>query len=124
MAMEAVKLLSKVDAQRKIRELVDLRVQGGPSRLKEALEVAEAWGIPGVRELFETADRMAAEPQDEVFKKPEPQPILAEPKVEVVKPKSKPVVRWRQTPLRLRCLDHIFDPVRDYLDGLRWDGVR
>ena len=26
--------------------------------------------------------------------------------------------------LRLRCLDHIFDPVRDYLDGLRWDGVR
>jgi len=26
--------------------------------------------------------------------------------------------------LRLRCLDHIFDPVRDYLDGLRWDGIR
>jgi predicted P-loop ATPase len=26
--------------------------------------------------------------------------------------------------LRLRCLDHIFDPVRDYLDGLRWDGVK
>jgi Virulence-associated protein E len=25
--------------------------------------------------------------------------------------------------LKLRCLDHIFDPVRDYLDGLRWDGV-
>ena len=26
--------------------------------------------------------------------------------------------------LRLRCLDHIFDPVRDYLDELRWDGVK
>jgi predicted P-loop ATPase len=26
--------------------------------------------------------------------------------------------------LRLRCLDHIFDPVRDYLDGLRWEGVK
>ena len=26
--------------------------------------------------------------------------------------------------LRLRCLDHIFDPVRDYLDGLRWDGIK
>jgi predicted P-loop ATPase len=26
--------------------------------------------------------------------------------------------------LKLRCLDHIFDPVRDYLDGLRWDGVK
>ena len=24
--------------------------------------------------------------------------------------------------LKLRCLDHVFDPVRDYLDGLRWDG--
>jgi predicted P-loop ATPase len=24
--------------------------------------------------------------------------------------------------LRIKCLDHIFDPVRDYLDGLRWDG--
>ena len=26
--------------------------------------------------------------------------------------------------LKLRCLDHIFDPVRDYLDELRWDGVK
>ena len=26
--------------------------------------------------------------------------------------------------LRIRCLDHIFDPVRDYLDGLRWDGIK
>jgi Virulence-associated protein E-like domain len=26
--------------------------------------------------------------------------------------------------LRLRCLDHIFDPVRDYLDELVWDGVK
>jgi hypothetical protein len=24
--------------------------------------------------------------------------------------------------LRTECLDHMFDPVRDYLDGLRWDG--
>ena len=24
--------------------------------------------------------------------------------------------------LKLRCLDNQFDPVRDYLDGLRWDG--
>ena len=24
--------------------------------------------------------------------------------------------------LKLRCLDRVFDPVRDYLDGLRWDG--
>ena len=24
--------------------------------------------------------------------------------------------------LKLRCLDHVFDPVRDYLDGLKWDG--
>lgn len=24
--------------------------------------------------------------------------------------------------LKLRCFDHIFDPVRDYLDGLQWDG--
>jgi hypothetical protein len=24
--------------------------------------------------------------------------------------------------LKLRCLDHIFDPVRDYLDALKWDG--
>ena len=26
--------------------------------------------------------------------------------------------------LRIRCLDHIFDPVRDYLDGLQWDGIQ
>jgi predicted P-loop ATPase len=26
--------------------------------------------------------------------------------------------------IRARCLDHIFDPVLDYLDGLRWDGVK
>jgi hypothetical protein len=26
--------------------------------------------------------------------------------------------------LKLRCLDHIFDPVRDYVDGLEWDGVK
>jgi predicted P-loop ATPase len=25
--------------------------------------------------------------------------------------------------LRLECLDHTFDPVREYLDGLKWDGV-
>jgi predicted P-loop ATPase len=24
--------------------------------------------------------------------------------------------------LKLRCLDRVFDPIRDYLDGLRWDG--
>jgi hypothetical protein len=24
--------------------------------------------------------------------------------------------------LRGECLDHVFDPVRDYLDGLKWDG--
>jgi hypothetical protein len=26
--------------------------------------------------------------------------------------------------LKINCLDHAFDPVLDYLDGLRWDGVR
>ena len=25
--------------------------------------------------------------------------------------------------LKLRCLEHTFDPVRDYLEGLEWDGV-
>jgi predicted P-loop ATPase len=25
--------------------------------------------------------------------------------------------------LKIICLDRVFDPVRDYLDGLRWDGV-
>jgi predicted P-loop ATPase len=25
--------------------------------------------------------------------------------------------------LKARCLDNVFDPVRDYLDGLQWDGV-
>lgn len=25
--------------------------------------------------------------------------------------------------LKMRSFDHMFDPVRDYLDGLRWDGV-
>jgi Virulence-associated protein E len=25
--------------------------------------------------------------------------------------------------VRTECLDHMFDPVRDYLDGLRWDGT-
>jgi hypothetical protein len=29
-----------------------------------------------------------------------------------------------RTAFKLRCLDYIFDPVRDYLDGLRWDGVK
>lgn len=24
--------------------------------------------------------------------------------------------------LRIRCLNYTFDPVRDYLDGLQWDG--
>ena len=24
--------------------------------------------------------------------------------------------------LKTECFNHIFDPVRDYLDGLRWDG--
>ena len=27
-----------------------------------------------------------------------------------------------QDALRLECMDHIFDPVRDYLDSLVWDG--
>jgi predicted P-loop ATPase len=26
--------------------------------------------------------------------------------------------------LKIRCLDHIFDPVRDYVDGLEWDGIK
>jgi predicted P-loop ATPase len=25
--------------------------------------------------------------------------------------------------LKIICLDRVFDPVRDYLDSLRWDGV-
>jgi predicted P-loop ATPase len=26
--------------------------------------------------------------------------------------------------IKLRCLDNIFDPVRDYLDALQWDGIK
>ena len=26
--------------------------------------------------------------------------------------------------IQLECLNHMFDPVRDYLDGLKWDGVK
>jgi len=41
------------------------------------------------------------------------------------------ILRWGFDPgkqfmedaLRLECLKHTFDPVREYLDGLRWDGV-
>ena len=25
--------------------------------------------------------------------------------------------------LKLECLEHSFDPIREYLDGLKWDGV-
>ena len=35
-----------------------------------------------------------------------------------------PGANFTMDALKLRCLDHIFDPVRDYLDGLRWDGKK
>jgi virulence-associated protein E len=31
--------------------------------------------------------------------------------------------QFMEDALRLECLDHTFDPVREYLDGLKWDGV-
>ena len=42
------------------------------------------------------------------------------------------ILRWGFDPgkqfmedaLRLECLKHSFDPVREYLDGLKWDGMR
>jgi hypothetical protein len=45
--------------------------------------------------------------------------------------RRKVLLRWGFDPgkqlmedgLRLECLDHTFDPVREYLDGLKWDGV-
>src|SRR5262249_49174072 len=34
-----------------------------------------------------------------------------------------PGITFALDALKLKALDHMFDPVRDYLDGLRWDGV-
>jgi predicted P-loop ATPase len=35
--------------------------------------------------------------------------------------KFDPGVQFTFDAIKLRCLDHVFDPVRDYFDGLRWD---
>jgi predicted P-loop ATPase len=35
-----------------------------------------------------------------------------------------PGMNFMYDALRLRCLDRVFDPVWDYLDGLKWDGTR
>jgi hypothetical protein len=60
---EAAKLLNKGEAETRIRELAKLRADGEPSKLKEALEIARAWGIreETVEELFDNAERLAAE---------------------------------------------------------------
>jgi hypothetical protein len=34
-----------------------------------------------------------------------------------------PGKQFMEDALRLECLKHTFDPVREYLDGLKWDGV-
>jgi hypothetical protein len=91
MVAEALRLTSKVDAQRKIRELVDLRVRGGPNMLEEALKIAGAWGIEEgyVRNLFKTADRLGSETlEDGSFFRSAPQPGRVESR-EVVEPKPK-----------------------------------
>src|SRR5262249_52095338 len=35
-----------------------------------------------------------------------------------------PGKQFTEDALRLECLENTFDPVREYLDGLKWDGVR
>jgi len=35
-----------------------------------------------------------------------------------------PSTGYTMDALKAKCLDNIFDPVRDYLDALQWDGVR
>src|SRR6516164_9853965 len=86
--MDAAKLVSKIDAETKIRELAKLRADGGPSRLDEALEIARTWGIKesDVGELFDNAERLAAETwieseeeAESFFKKPRAQPEVAKP---------------------------------------------
>jgi hypothetical protein len=99
MAIEALKLLGKVDAQKKIRELLDLTAQDGRNRVEEAEEVARAAELPSPRKLFEAAVRLGSQPDHEAeafFKNPVAQPIRVEPKVEVVKSKPKGI-KWRQT---------------------------
>jgi hypothetical protein len=34
-----------------------------------------------------------------------------------------PGKQYIEEALRLECLEHSYDPVREYLDGLKWDGV-
>src|SRR2546430_16976535 len=35
-----------------------------------------------------------------------------------------PSTGYAMDALKAKCLDNIFDPVRDYLDALQWDGVK
>jgi hypothetical protein len=101
MAVEAVKLLSKVDAQRKIRELADLTVQTGVSWRKEAEEIGRVWELPGVPQLFDTAEKLGAEPtEQEVSFKSAPQPIRVEDKAEVVEQKTEPPVGLKLQSMR------------------------
>jgi hypothetical protein len=104
--MEAVKTLSKVDAQRKIRELLDITAQGGADMVEEAVKVGVPSGIGEeyIRELFKTAVRLGREDDEEgFFKNSEVQPIretIEEPKVEVAKSDAVEPKRreWRQLP--------------------------
>jgi hypothetical protein len=98
--MEAVrKLLDQFEAEAAIDDLVKLRADGGPSRLEEALEIAREWDLDEgeVRGRFEEAELALRELRPEKILA-EVQPIRVEPKVEVVRPKARAVVEWRQTP--------------------------
>jgi hypothetical protein len=104
--METAKLLSKSEAEGRIREWAKLLADGGPNKLKEALGVARAWGIKEeiVEELFDDAERLAAG-AGEIFENLEedyaPQPETKvrqeKPKIEIVKTepdvKTEPVAR-------------------------------
>src|SRR5262245_36793056 len=98
--MEAVRLLSKADAENRIKELAKIRADGGPDHRGEAVKIAGDWGIKerDVQQLFDEAERLAAEAHEvwietgarpkDFFKNTAAQPERAEPKTS---PKTEPM---------------------------------
>jgi len=93
--VEAVRFKGKGEAKTEVMRLIQVRAEGGPNRIDEALEIARVWDLDEwwIRKAFKDADE-AGERAEALSKNPVAQPSV-EPAVEKIE-QVRRKVRWKK----------------------------